>query len=90
MYTPGQSNIADPLSRLLKQDKVESHPHGAEEYIRFAAISATSRALTTREVEETSAADEELEVLREAIKTGRYEKCKKYAPAAGELLESWS
>lgn len=69
MYTPWQSNIADPLSRLLKQDKVESHPHGAEEYIRFAAISATPQALTTREIEEASAADEELKVMTEAIKT---------------------
>nr|XP_058952093.1 uncharacterized protein K02A2.6-like [Pocillopora verrucosa] len=85
VYTPGQNNIADPLSRLLKQDKVTSHPHGAEEYIRFAAISATPQALTTREVEEASATDEELKVLREAIKTGRFEKCKNYAPAAGEL-----
>ena len=29
--------------------------------------------------------DEELITLREAIKTGRFEKCKAYAPAAGEL-----
>ncbi|XP_022808778.1 uncharacterized protein K02A2.6-like [Stylophora pistillata] len=77
--------MADPLFHLLKQDKVESHPHGAEEYIRFEAISATPRELTKREVEEASAADEELKVLREAIKTGRFEKCKEYAPAAGEL-----
>ncbi|PFX23612.1 Transposon Ty3-G Gag-Pol polyprotein [Stylophora pistillata] len=68
-----------------RTDKVESHPHGAEEYIRFAAISATPRELTTREVEEASAANEELKVLREAIKTGRFEKCKEYAPAAGQL-----
>ena len=39
----------------------------------------------TRKVEEASAVDEELKALREAIKTGRYEKCKAYAPAAGEL-----
>ncbi|PFX13666.1 Uncharacterized protein K02A2.6 [Stylophora pistillata] len=70
---------------VSEQDKVESHPHGAEEYIRFEAISATPRELTKREVEEASAADEELKVLREAIKTGRFEKCKEYAPAAGEL-----
>ena len=29
--------------------------------------------------------DEELKALREAIETGRFEKCKAYAPAAGEL-----
>ena len=29
--------------------------------------------------------DEELKTLRKAIKTGPFEKCKAYAPAAGEL-----
>ena len=77
--------MADPLSRLLSQNKITIHQHGAEEYVRFAAISATPAALTTRKVEEASALDEELKILREAIKTGRYEKCKAYAPAAGEL-----
>ena len=85
VYAPGQSNVADPLSRLLSQSKVTTHQHGAEEYVRFAAISATPAALTTRKVEEASAVDEELKALREAIKTGRFEKCKAYAPAAGEL-----
>ena len=85
VYAPGQSNVADPLSRLLSQNKTANHQHGAEEYVRFAAISATPAALTTREVEEASAADEELKALREATKSGRFEKCKAYAPAAGEL-----
>ena len=85
VYAPGQSNVADPLSRLLSHNKITVHKHGAEEYVRFTAISATPAALTTRKVEEASAVDEELKVLREAIKTGRYEKCKSYAPAAGEL-----
>ena len=85
MYAPGHSNVADPLSRLVRQNKAANHQHGAEEYVRFAAISATPAALTTREDEEASAVDEELKALREAIKTGRFEKCKAYALAAGEL-----
>ena len=85
VYAEGQSNIADPLSRLLRRNKATSYEHGAEEYVRFAAISATPAALTTREVEEASAVDEELMALREAVKTGRFEKCKAYSPAAGEL-----
>lgn len=85
VYAPGQSNIADPLSRLLSRNKATSYEHGAEEYVQFAAISATPAALITREVEEASAVDEELIPLREAIKTGRFEKCKAYSPAAGEL-----
>ena len=85
VYAPGQSSVSDPLSCSLSQNKVTVHLHGAEEYVRFAAISATPAALTTRKVEEASAVDEELKVLREVMKTGRYEKCKAYAPAAGEL-----
>ena len=85
VYAQGQSNVADPLSRLLSQNKATNHQHGAEEYVQFAAISATPAALTTRKVEEASAVDEELKALREAIKTGRFEKCKAYEPAAGEL-----
>jgi len=85
VYAPGQSNIADPLSRLLNQDNTTNHQHEAEEYVRFVAINATPRALTTREVEEASAVDEELKALRKAIKTGRFEQCNDYAPAAGEL-----
>lgn len=85
MCAPGQSNIADPLSRLLSRNKTTSYENGAEEYIQFTAISATPAALTIREVEKASAVDEELIALREAIKTGRFEKCRAYSPTAGEL-----
>ena len=85
VYAPGQSNIADPLSRLLSRNKTTSYEHKEEEYVQFTAISATPAVLTTREVEEASAVDEELIALREAIKTGRFEKCKAYSPAADEL-----
>jgi len=50
--------VADPLSRLLSQNNITVHQHGAEEYVRFAAIRATPVALTTRKVEEASAVDE--------------------------------
>lgn len=84
VYAPGQSNVANPLSRLLSQNELTKNQHGAEEYVRFVAISATPAALTTREVE-ASAVNEELKALRDGIKNGRFEKCKVYAPAAGEL-----
>ena len=84
-YAPGQTNVADPISRLLSQNKITVYQHGAEEYVQLAAISATPAALAKRKVEEAPTVDEELKVLREAIKTRRCEKCKAYAPAAGEL-----
>ena len=33
VYAPGQSNVADPLSRLLSQNKPTNHQHGAEQYV---------------------------------------------------------
>ena len=48
-------------------------------------MSATPTALTTREIEEASADDEELKEVRKAIATGRFEKCRQYMTVAGEL-----
>ena len=39
----------------------------AEEYVRFVAESATPSAMTTREVEDASADDEELSAVRQCI-----------------------
>lgn len=48
-------------------------------------MNATPNALTTREVEEASADDEELREVRKAIESGTFDKCKAYAPIANEL-----
>ena len=86
VHIPGVKNIADPLSRLISStnESIE-HKHGSDEYVQFIAVNATPNALTTRQVEEISKDDAELSDLREAIETGRYDKCKPYAPVAGEL-----
>ena len=74
------------VSRLLRhKNGMYNHRHGAGEYLRFIAISATPKALPTRQVEEGSAMDAELRNWREANKTGRFEKCRAYAPKAVEL-----
>lgn len=86
VHVPGKQNIADPLSRLLGDTaKKEIHRHESEEYVRFVAVSATPKALTTREVEEASATDPELEEVRKAITSGHLENYKPYAPIANEL-----
>ena len=60
-YKPGAKNIADSLSRLLSKNGGNSkHAMEGEEYVRFVAIALTPKAMTTREVEEASAEDEEL------------------------------
>ena len=86
VHWPGQGNIADPLSRLLRrQVKPNNHQQSAEEYVGFVAVNATPTALTTREIEEASAVDEELVEVKKAISTGTFEKCKQYIAVAGEL-----
>ena len=83
IHRPGRENIADPLSRLLHR-KVEpdNHQRCTEEYVRFVAVSATPTALTTHEIEEASADDEELKEVSKAIATGQFEK---YMTVAGEM-----
>ena len=67
-YQPGPKNIADPLSRLVSSmENVSKRSSQAEEYVRFVAVSATPSAMTTREVEQASAADEELSAVRQCI-----------------------
>ena len=53
--------------RLVQDHQIGSGCEEAEEYVRFVAISATPNAMTTREVEEASAQDEELVEVRKAI-----------------------
>ena len=52
-------------------------------------MSATPTALTTREIEEASADDEELKEVRKAIATGRFEKCRQYDSGRGVVCH-WS
>ena len=79
-------NTADPLSRLLHREvKPVNHQQCAEKYVKFVAVNVTPTALTTREIEEASAVDEELIEVRRAIATGQFEKCKQYMAVAGEL-----
>ena len=85
-YLPGQLNIADALSRLTKIEEKESRSV-AEEYIRFVANTAVLQAMTVEEIERESAVDDELETLRECIKTGNWENsdCPGYKPIRDEL-----
>lgn len=85
-YLPGQLNIADALSRLTKIEEKESRSV-AEEYIRFVANTAVPQAMTAEEIERESSVDDELDTLRECIKTGNWENsnCPGYKPIRDEL-----
>ncbi|KAJ8342657.1 hypothetical protein SKAU_G00325850 [Synaphobranchus kaupii] len=66
----------------------ESHEHKSDEYVRLVAVNATPNALTTREVEEASAGDEELREVRKAIEENGIQHVKttpKRAQANGEV-----
>ena len=72
-YLPGEQNIADSLSRLLKAENQAGPSAGhkvSDEFVRFVAVNATPRAMMTREIEKVSAEDEEFSELLHRIKTG--------------------
>jgi len=86
IHIPGRKNIADSLSRLMcKGQSSSNHIDDTDEYVRLIAVSATPKALTTRQVEEASESDDELRSVRDAIQTGRFEKCKTFMHVASEL-----
>ena len=68
VYRPGRQNIADALSRLTQEVSNESK-NVAEEYIRYVAENAAPKAIPIQEIEEASAEDEEITVLRKCIQT---------------------
>ena len=88
VHIPGPQKTADPLSCLLDSKiKPDEHKHEAEEYVRFVAVNATLRALSTSLVEEVATDNEEQRSkVRHAIKTGRSVSCRAYMPIASELL----
>ena len=71
-------NIADALSRFTKIEQAQTR-NVAEEYIRFVANTAAPQAMTTEDIEDASAADEELEYVRQSVETrklGEFQLCK--------------
>ena len=59
-HVPSGQNTADCLSRLIRISALSHCNSTPEEYVRMVAISATPRAMTSRETERASAEDEEL------------------------------
>ena len=69
----GASNIADPLSRLVKAVEGligSNQPHeNTELYVRQTVLESVT-AVTAIEVEQTSFADRELSYIREVLTSG--------------------
>ena len=90
IHIAGKANIADPLSRLLKDERPQSTSTlqtEAESFVRFVAIQSTPGAVTTKEVERESEDDPELRDIRECIHSGQWDQCphKAYIPIKDEL-----
>ena len=74
VYRPGKGNIADALSRLNHKEPKDRSGETVDE-IRCIAESLVPAALSMTEIEEESARDDELSVVRECIKSNNWEKC---------------
>ena len=85
-YLPGHPNVADLLSRLTKMGGNTTR-NVAEEYINFVAKTAVPSAMTAKEIGEESDTDEELIMVRQCIKTGKWDgvECASYKPVRDEL-----
>ena len=59
----------------------------SDDFVKFVAVTATPKAMTTREIELASAEDEELIELRACIDEGGWkgDKLNQYLPVSGEL-----
>ena len=89
-YLPGGQSIADPLSRLSQTEgpmKTSLAQKISDDFVKFVAVTATPKAMTTREIEEASVEDEEFIELRACIDEGSWkgDKLKQYLPGSGEL-----
>ena len=76
VYRPGNTNVADPLSRLsVDPAVVHDGENVADEYIRFVAREAVPVALTWGEIKDASNTCPEMATIREAIGCGKFNKC---------------
>ena len=86
IYKPGKENIADTLSRLPHTDEGKNYVD-TENYVNFITVKAVPKAMSAKEIEEVALNDKEMECLRQAIQTGRWEgtECSEYLHVANEL-----
>ncbi|XP_064647487.1 uncharacterized protein K02A2.6-like [Lineus longissimus] len=84
-HIPGKQMVADALSRLIGESKLEQTDE-AEQFVRFIAQEATPIALKIRDIERESAADEKLSVVRDCVESGHWENCPaEFKPVRNEL-----
>ena len=76
VYKPGSTSIADALSRLNKNEHINTTEQEIYDFVLEIAVHSTSLALTTREIEKAFAIDPEFDEIRRYIATGDWASCK--------------
>ena len=90
-YKPGPQNIADPLSRLMIKNRDKNHSRNeTEDYVMFNTEKAIPKALSGKEIENASASDPELEMLRECIRSGNWDSENCFHPSLKALRHEFS
>uniref|UniRef100_A0A3P9MCB8 Gypsy retrotransposon integrase-like protein 1 n=1 Tax=Oryzias latipes TaxID=8090 RepID=A0A3P9MCB8_ORYLA len=73
LYKPGPQNSADSLSRLTVNQPVQRGT--MEDHVYWVAHHAVPHAFTPQQMEDLSAADPTLNIVRSCIETGDWKKC---------------
>lgn len=87
-YVEGANNMADPLSRLLRQNKPADSPieQLTEAYINFIAHEALPKAITWKMIQHESSKDSEMEAIRLALSNNDWSnEAAQYRAVASEL-----
>lgn len=72
-YKPGKTNIADPLSRLLKKvNEQTAASEDTEQYIRWIMSYAEPKAITLTEIGENSLNDDEIQAVKESLNESKW------------------
>ena len=75
MYEPGASNIADPMSRLSVSSDLPEAVDDAKDYIGMVSVDAVPHAMSWDEIQVASDFCPEVQTIKEAITTGKWDTC---------------
>ena len=75
VYEPGASNIADPMSRLSVSSDLPEAIDDAKDYIGMVSVDAVPHAMSWDEIQVASDFCPEVQTIKEAITTGKWDTC---------------
>jgi transposase InsO family protein len=73
-FKPGKTNVADPLSRLVVQKMTREFDKDTEEYVFHVITAVNSKVFSLEEFKEHTLSDNQLNLLKDALKTDRWDK----------------